>query len=131
MVGIAVALDGVSAMSAGEILDTFLEFFIAHFMDTDVACCISRVPESAVHCRVNPHMRVPVAALVGTLSDPSFPRAIELVPVPDCKNTSHGADWLVPTEDHETVMGFPRMTSRGSAMMLATACTVSDTFVLD
>ena len=32
---------------------------------------------------------------------------MELVPVPDRKNTSHGADGFVPTEDHETITGFP------------------------
>src|SRR3989344_3281433 len=98
-------------------------------METDVACCISCMPESAVHCRVNPHTIGTVAAPpVGTFCEPSFPRAIELVPAPDRKNTSHGADGFVPTEDHETVMGFPRVTSRGWAMMLATACTVCGTF---
>ena len=97
---------------------------MAYRMETDVACCISDAPESAVHCRVNPHTIGTVAELVGTLSEPSFPRAIELVPVPERKNTSHGADRLVPTEDHETMIGFPRTTSRGWAMMLATACTV-------
>ena len=83
-------------------------------IETEVACCISCAPESAVHCRVNPHMTGTVAAPpVGNLSEHSFPRAMELVPVPDRKNTSHGADGLVPTEDHETMTGFPRMTSRG------------------
>lgn len=85
---------------------------------TDADCCTS-CPDCDVHVRAKIMEPSGVAGPVGTSFDPPFPCPTTVGPV----RTSHGEFALMPTDDHDTVMGFPRTTLFGWAMMIAIGCT--------
>ena len=75
-------------------------------------------PEAEVQESVKTSEPTGVDWLVGMILEPSFFTAITFVPI----RRAHGMSALMPTEDHATVIGFPRETSFGCVMMVAMAC---------
>ena len=85
-----------------------------------VVCCTAS-PACAVHCRINVCVPGVVDAFVPICVVPSLPPAICAVLVPTCWVIWQGAEELMPTLDHDIVMGLPLATRVGCAIRTATA----------